>query len=74
MKYPTISIVIPTYNEEINIERCLSSIIRQNYPSQKIELIVVDDDSTDNTINIAKKFGAKILHNGKKNIEIGKIP
>ena len=72
MKYPTISIVIPTYNEEINIEHCLRSIIKQNYPSIKIEIIVVDDDSTDNTIDIAKKFGAKILRNGKKNIEIGK--
>lgn len=52
-----ISAVVQTLNEEKNIVRCLESI-------QKLadEIVVVDDGSTDKTLEIAKKFGAKIFH------------
>lgn len=68
----TISVVIPTFNSESTLHQCLESIIRQGYPKEKIELIIVDDKSTDNTINIAKEYDARILVNGYRNIEIGK--
>lgn len=65
---PNISIIIPAYNEEKNISNCIDSIYSSNYPLSKIEIIAVDDGSTDNTINILKKYNIKILkqeHKGK---------
>jgi glycosyltransferase involved in cell wall biosynthesis len=51
-----ISAVIITKNEEENIKRCLQSL------SWCDEIIVVDDDSTDKTVEIAKKSGAKVYN------------
>ena len=51
--YPLVSIIIPARNEENNIERSLSSILSQNYPN--FELIVVDDNSTDNTLRVIQE-------------------
>lgn len=73
IKLPSISIVIPTYNEEKNIDRCLRSIFNQDYPLNKLEVIVVDDDSIDKTTTIAKKYPVRILRNGHKHGEIGKM-
>ena len=56
---PKVSFCIPTFNSEETIEMCLSSITSQNYP--KLEIIVVDGYSTDNTVNIVKKFTDKIF-------------
>lgn len=56
---PKVSFCIPTFNSEKIIEMCLSSITSQNYP--KLEIIIVDGYSTDNTINIVKKFTDKIF-------------
>lgn len=50
------SIVIPARNEEKNIEKCLHSIIQQNYPQHLFEVIVVDDHSTDNTSSVVELF------------------
>jgi len=55
---PLVSVVVPTNNSEDSIELCLSSIIKQTYP--KIEIIVVDNYSTDRTREIAEKFGVKM--------------
>ena len=60
---PKISIVIPAYNEEKNIKECIDSVFESDYRKDKIEVIVVDDGSTDNTLNIAKGYpGIKILN------------
>ena len=58
---PFVSIIVPTYNEEERIDRCLKSINDLKYPKEKIEIIVVDDGSQDNTIDIARKYGVSIL-------------
>jgi len=71
-EYPTISVVIPTFNGEGRIGDCLESITGQDYPREKIEILVVDDDSTDGTVEVARTYGAKILTNGHRNIERGK--
>ncbi|MFZ2206618.1 MAG: glycosyltransferase family 2 protein [Microgenomates group bacterium] len=57
---PLVSIIIPTYNEEKNIDTLLSSIIRQQY--KEIEIIVVDQSSTDKTAEIAKQYGAIVIN------------
>lgn len=59
--YPTISVVIATYNSERTIEQCLHSIRSQRYPQNKIEIIVADGGSNDNTKGIAKKYGAYVI-------------
>ncbi len=56
MKKQTISVVLATFNEEKNLPECLESV--KNFAD---EIIIVDGTSTDNTVAIAKKFGAKIL-------------
>jgi glycosyltransferase involved in cell wall biosynthesis len=53
-----ISVIIPTFNEEKNIERILKSLKRQTV--KNVELIVVDDGSTDSTVNLAKKHTSKV--------------
>ena len=52
-----ISVVIPAYNVEKYFEKCLQSVVSQTYTD--LEIIIVDDGSSDNTLNIAKSFGDK---------------
>lgn len=49
-----ISIIVPIYNSEKYIERCINSLINQTY--KKIEIILINDGSTDNSINICKNL------------------
>lgn len=56
---PRVSFVIPTFNSERTLDECLSSIISQEYPD--IEIIVVDNGSTDRTVEIAKKYTDSIF-------------
>lgn len=70
--YPKISIIIPAFNEEKRLAHVLQSIKEQNYPQEKIEILLIDDKSTDSTVEIAKNFGAKVFENGTHNIERGK--
>ena len=51
---PLISIVTPVYNTEKYLSECLDSIFTQTMPD--IELICVDDGSTDNSLNILKDY------------------
>lgn len=62
---PLVSVIIATKNEEKNIENCIKSIKNQTYPSDKIELIVVDNNSTDRTKEIADRF-AIVYNKGPK--------
>lgn len=57
-----VSVIIPTLNSENIIGECLESIKKQTYP--KIEIIVVDGNSRDNTVNIARKYGATVFTYG----------
>jgi len=54
-----VSIVIPTHNSSGTLRACLESVKNQNYPLQ--EVIVADNFSEDETINIAKEFGTTII-------------
>lgn len=55
-----IGIIIPNYNYEHTIEKCLTSVFNQTY--QNYEIILVDDCSTDNSVEIAKETYKKFLH------------
>lgn len=54
--FPTVSVIVAARNEEENIHRCLVSLDRQIYPADKLEIIIVDDRSTDNTGKIIDDF------------------
>jgi len=60
---PVVSIMIPVHNEEKSIESTLKSILKSEYPEGKFEVVVVNDGSTDKTLEKIKKFEGKI--NGK---------
>jgi cellulose synthase/poly-beta-1,6-N-acetylglucosamine synthase-like glycosyltransferase len=53
---PTMSIVVAARNEEKNIIRCLESLNRLIYPDGKIEIIIINDNSTDSTLDKIEKF------------------
>ncbi|TWR27940.1 glycosyltransferase [Mucilaginibacter achroorhodeus] len=54
MEYPKISIITVCYNAVNTIERCIRSVINQNYPN--VEYIIIDGGSTDGTVDIISKF------------------
>lgn len=59
-----VSVVITTKNEENHIGNCLESIRNQSYPQEKIEIIVVDNNSSDKTKEIARRYSEKVYNFG----------
>jgi glycosyltransferase involved in cell wall biosynthesis len=64
LQFSEISIIITTKNEEKNIDNCLMSILPQTYLCDRIEIIVVDNDSSDKTKEIALKYTDKVFDKG----------
>lgn len=58
--YPLLSVIIVTWNVERTLPRLLSDIKNQNYPKNKLEIIIVDGGSTDSTLKIIKDSGLRI--------------
>ena len=52
-----LTVIVPVYNDEANITRCLNSIFNQS--KKNIDIIVVNDASTDNTLNVLKSYQEK---------------
>lgn len=72
-----VSVIITTRNEDKHIANCLNSLKKQDYPQDKIEIIVVDNDSTDETKAIASRFTDLVFDTGpersaQRNFGIGK--
>ncbi|MCX7881190.1 MAG: glycosyltransferase family 2 protein [Patescibacteria group bacterium] len=61
-----ISVIIPVYNEEKYIEQCLQSIINQS--EKPDEIIIVDNNCNDKTVEIAKKYPVKIIKEKKQGL------
>lgn len=69
---PSISVLIPTLNAARVLQKCLQSIVDQDYPKELVEIVVADGGSTDETAFIAKQFGALVFENHLKTGEAGK--
>lgn len=59
--FPSISVVIPAHNEARYIRETVQAICNQDYPKDKLEIFVVDNNSTDNTPAIAAQSGATVI-------------
>src|SRR5687767_9906605 len=53
---PTVSLVLPIRNEARNIEGTLESLLDQDYPAAKLEILVVDGESEDGTSEVVERF------------------
>lgn len=66
----TVSIIIPVLNEEKYISVCIDSLLNQTYPIDKMEIIVIDGCSTDNTVKLCESFmsraNIRVLSNPQK--------
>ena len=62
----SLTIIIPAYNEELNITKCLKSLSEIKRPSKNFKILLVDDLSTDKTFSEAKKLKGKIFKNSKE--------
>jgi len=71
MQNPHVSIVIPVYNEIKFITECLDSLISNDYPKDKIEILIFDGGSSDGTLKMLEKYQniydfIKVYNNTKK--------
>jgi len=70
-KYPFVSVIIPTLNKEKYIETTLLSIKNQDYKG-KYEIIVVDSNSKDMTVKIARKYADKVIVTKRRGVSVGR--
>ena len=64
-----VSVVMPVYNEEKYIDRCLASLKKQTYPKENVEWLFIDGGSSDNTVEKIEQYGilnCSILQNEKR--------
>ncbi len=65
-KKPLISVIIAAFNEEKYLPKCLTAITTQDFSKDDYEIIVVDNNSTDKTAEIAKSFGARVVQESRQ--------
>ncbi len=56
-RFPTITIIIPCFNEENTLQKTIQSLLNLDYPEDRLSIIVVDDGSTDGTLSELSQFG-----------------
>jgi len=72
MDEPFVSIIIPVKNDAYFLKNCLESINLLDYPKDKVEVIIADGLSIDNSLDIARQYGAKVIINQKKTVSPGR--
>jgi cellulose synthase/poly-beta-1,6-N-acetylglucosamine synthase-like glycosyltransferase len=63
---PFISVIVPVFNGEKTIDECIKSLLNLEYPKERYETIIVDNNSTDNTRQIVKKYPVTLLLETKR--------
>lgn len=71
-RLPFVSIIVPAWNEEAGIAKTIISLKNMDYPKNKLEIIVVDDGSSDNTFKEALKYKSSIIKVFRKDKNEGK--
>ena len=61
MDFPFASVIVPVYNDAAIIGECIESLLTQNYPKNRYEIIIVNNNSTDDTPKIIKKYPVKYI-------------
>lgn len=69
---PTLSIIMPTLNAGALLDNCLASVAAQDYPRDRVQVILADAFSKDATRAIAARYGATVLDDRGANMEEGK--
>ena len=67
MSLPFITVIIDTYNYGHFVEEAIDSVLSQNFPADRMEVLVIDDGSTDDTSERVKKYGERIRYFQKEN-------
>ncbi|RLJ00598.1 MAG: hypothetical protein DRP06_01755 [Candidatus Aenigmatarchaeota archaeon] len=66
--YPSVTFLIPAYNEKKFVSKCINSVLNLDYPENKIKIICIDDGSTDKTSDICKNIkNRRVVVINKKN-------
>ena len=65
-KHPSISVIVPVYNREKLIRECIESLLSLSYPRDKIEIIVVDNGSSDNTLKVLSEYPITSIQEKKR--------
>ncbi len=60
MSMPFVTVLIDTYNHKLFIEDAINSVLKQNFPASNMEILVVDDGSTDDTPEIVRQFAPRV--------------
>ncbi len=76
LDFPSVTLVVPCRNEERYIRKCLDSILNNDYPKDRLEILVVDGMSEDGTRRIVQEYAGKfpwlcLMDNPKKNVYAG---
>ncbi len=58
-RQPHVSVIVAAHNEALHLPTCLESLLKLDYPHDKLEILVVDDDSTDNSAQIISSYAAQ---------------
>jgi len=66
MKQPYASIIIPTHNSALTLGQTIQACLAQDYPREKLEIIVVDDGSRDDTKRVVEKFPVRYIYQERK--------
>src|SRR5262249_58148047 len=64
---PFVTVLITTYNYGRFIEQAIESVLSQEYPGDRVQIVVVDDGSPDDTREVVKKYGSRIEYYLKEN-------
>ncbi len=65
MRQPSVSVIIPSYNHAAYVGECVASVLAQDY--ENLEVLVVDDGSTDETRSVVEQFGSRVRYQYQEN-------